>query len=141
MRAALILAAALVGPGAGCAQPPAARGGIGRYSAVLGRAVEARLDAPLLRRLQEDLSAGGLHAPALLRRVERLLDAEASAGMELTEHGAMRPNSSVSGLILGHPDSTYFAVGRIDTDQVADYAARKGWTVPEAERWLGPLLG
>lgn len=52
----------------------AERGGIGPYSAVLGRAVEARLDAPLLRRLQAELSAGGLDAPALLRRVERLLD-------------------------------------------------------------------
>ncbi|GGK77181.1 methionine synthase [Ornithinimicrobium pekingense] len=70
----------------------------------------------------------------------RLLDTGRTAGMTLTEHGAMRPNSSVSGLILGHPDSTYFAVGRIDADQVADYAARKGWTVAEAERWLGPLL-
>ncbi|AXH96191.1 methionine synthase [Ornithinimicrobium avium] len=70
----------------------------------------------------------------------RLLDVERAAGMELTEHGAMRPNSSVSGLIIGHPGSRYFAVGRIDADQVQDYADRKGWTLQEAERWLGPLL-
>ena len=70
----------------------------------------------------------------------RLLDAERAAGMTLTEHGAMRPNSAVSGLLVGHPESTYFAVGRIGADQVEDYAARKGWTVEEAERWLGPLL-
>jgi 5-methyltetrahydrofolate--homocysteine methyltransferase len=70
----------------------------------------------------------------------RLLDAERAAGMTLTEHGAMRPNSAVSGLLVGHPESTYFAVGRIGSDQVEDYAARKGWTVEEAERWLGPLL-
>ncbi|GAA1165647.1 methionine synthase [Ornithinimicrobium humiphilum] len=70
----------------------------------------------------------------------RLLDAEAQAGMTLTEHGAMRPGSAVSGLLLGHPDARYFSVGRIDRDQVADYAARKGWSVEEAERWLGPLL-
>ncbi|SOC57031.1 methionine synthase [Ornithinimicrobium cerasi] len=70
----------------------------------------------------------------------RLLDAERAAGMTLTEHGAMRPNSAVSGLLVGHPESTYFAVGRIGSDQVEDYAARKGWSVEEAERWLGPLL-
>ncbi|MFX0538833.1 methionine synthase [Ornithinimicrobium sp. Y1847] len=69
-----------------------------------------------------------------------LLDAEAAAGMRLTEHGAMTPNSAVSGLLIGHPAARYFSVGRIDHDQVEDYAARKGWTVEEAERWLGPLL-
>ncbi|MGD8202066.1 methionine synthase [Ornithinimicrobium sp. W1679] len=69
-----------------------------------------------------------------------LLDAERAAGMVLTEHGAMSPNSAVSGLILGHPEATYFAVGRIDRDQLEDYADRKGWSVEEAERWLGPLL-
>ncbi len=69
-----------------------------------------------------------------------LLDAERAAGMRLTEHGAMWPTSAVSGLLLGHPESRYFAVGRIDRDQLEDYAARKGWSVAEAERWLGPLL-
>ena len=70
----------------------------------------------------------------------RLLDAERAAGMELTDHGAMRPNSSVSGLIVGHPGSRYFAVGAIGRDQLEDYAGRKGWTLEQAERWLGPLL-
>jgi 5-methyltetrahydrofolate--homocysteine methyltransferase len=70
----------------------------------------------------------------------RLLDAEAAAGMTLTEHGAMSPNSAVSGLIIGHEESTYFSVGQIGHDQVQDYARRKGWSIEEAERWLGPLL-
>ncbi|WP_269087413.1 vitamin B12 dependent-methionine synthase activation domain-containing protein [Serinicoccus sp. CUA-874] len=69
-----------------------------------------------------------------------LLDARETAGMTLTEHGAMSPNSAVSGLILGHPEARYFAVGRIDEDQVADYAERKGWDLETAQRWLGPLL-
>ncbi|WP_298890738.1 methionine synthase [uncultured Serinicoccus sp.] len=69
-----------------------------------------------------------------------LLDAQEQAGMTLTEHGAMSPNSAVSGLIVGHPESRYFSVGRIGSDQVEDYARRKGWDVVTAERWLGPLL-
>ncbi len=69
-----------------------------------------------------------------------LLDAEDQAGIKLTESFAMWPGSSVSGLYIGHPESYYFGVGRIEADQVADYAARKGWTVQEAERWLAPVL-
>ena len=69
-----------------------------------------------------------------------LLDAEEQAGIKLTESFAMWPGSSVSGLYIGHPESYYFGVGRIEADQVADYAARKGWTVQEAERWLAPVL-
>jgi len=69
-----------------------------------------------------------------------LLDAEAQAGITLTESFAMWPGSSVSGLYIGHPESYYFGVGRIEADQVADYAARKGWSVQEAERWLAPVL-
>ena len=69
-----------------------------------------------------------------------LLDAEKQAGILLTESFAMWPGSSVSGLYIGHPDSYYFGVGRIEADQVADYAARKGWDVREAERWLAPVL-
>ena len=53
----------------------------------------------------------------------------------------MSPNSAVSGLILGHPEARYFAVGRIDDDQVADYADRKGWDLATAEKWLSPSLG
>jgi 5-methyltetrahydrofolate--homocysteine methyltransferase len=70
----------------------------------------------------------------------RLLDAEARTGVTLTESFAMWPGSSVSGLYFAHPESRYFGVGKIEKDQVEDYARRKGWTVAEAERWLGPLL-
>jgi 5-methyltetrahydrofolate--homocysteine methyltransferase len=69
-----------------------------------------------------------------------LLDAPANAGMQLTESLAMLPGASVSGLYFAHPDAEYFGVGRIDRDQVADYAKRKGWTIAEAERWLSPIL-
>jgi 5-methyltetrahydrofolate--homocysteine methyltransferase len=70
----------------------------------------------------------------------RLLDAEAATGMALTESFAMNPPASVSGLYFGHPDAHYFGVGKIDKDQVEDYARRKGWDVETAERWLGPIL-
>jgi 5-methyltetrahydrofolate--homocysteine methyltransferase len=70
----------------------------------------------------------------------RLLDAERQAGIQLTESFAMWPGASVSGLYFSHPDAHYFGVGRIEQDQVADYARRKGWSVAEAERWLAPVL-
>lgn len=70
----------------------------------------------------------------------RLLDAEARAGIGLTTSFAMTPASSVSGLYLSHPDSHYFAVGRILRDQAEDYAKRKGWTLAESERALAPIL-
>ncbi len=70
-----------------------------------------------------------------------LLDAEAVTGIRLTESFAMWPASSVSGLYFSHPDSHYFGVGKIDHDQVVDYASRKGWRLQEAERWLAPILG
>ena len=70
----------------------------------------------------------------------RLLDAEAAAGIKLTESFAMWPGAAVSGLYFSHPDSHYFGVGKVERDQVEDYAARKGWTIEEAERWLGPVL-
>ena len=73
------------------------------------------------------------------RRLFDLLDA-GSAGIELTESFAMTPAAAVSGLYFGHPDSKYFAVGRLARDQIEDYAARKGFTVAEAERWLRPNL-
>ncbi len=62
-------------------------------------------------------------------------------GIELTESFAMMPAASVSGLYFGHPSARYFTVGRIDRDQVEDYAARKGFSMAEAERWLMPNLG
>jgi 5-methyltetrahydrofolate--homocysteine methyltransferase len=70
----------------------------------------------------------------------RLLDAENSAGVKLTESFAMWPGSSVSGLYFSNPESYYFGVGKIERDQVEDYAARKGMTVAEIERWLAPVL-
>ena len=70
----------------------------------------------------------------------RLLDAEATAGVKLTESFAMWPGSSVSGLYFGNPESYYFGVGKIERDQVEDYAARKGWSIAETERWLAPVL-
>jgi len=70
----------------------------------------------------------------------RLLDVEANTGMQLTESFAMWPGSSVSGIYFAHPQSRYFSLGKIDRDQVADYAARKGMSMAEAERWLGPNL-
>ncbi len=69
-----------------------------------------------------------------------LLDAENTAGVKLTENYAMWPGSSVSGLYFSHPESFYFGVGKIERDQVEDYAARKGWSVGETERWLAPVL-
>jgi 5-methyltetrahydrofolate--homocysteine methyltransferase len=70
----------------------------------------------------------------------QLMDVETSIGMQLTESYAMWPGSSVSGLYFAHPDSHYFGVGKIERDQVEDYARRKGWTVAECERWLAPVL-
>ncbi len=74
------------------------------------------------------------------RTLFELLDAEAATGIRLTESYAMWPGSSVSGLYFSHPDAHYFGVGRIERDQVVDYAQRKGWDVKEAERWLAPIL-
>lgn len=70
----------------------------------------------------------------------QLLDAEAQLGMTLTESFAMTPASSVSGWYFSHPQARYFGLGKIGKDQVRDYAERKGMTLEEAERWLGPVL-
>jgi len=70
----------------------------------------------------------------------RLLDVEAATGMKLTESFAMWPGSSVSGLYFAHPESRYFSLGKIDRDQVADYAGRRGMSVAQVERWLGQSL-
>jgi len=70
----------------------------------------------------------------------RLLDVQANTGMQITESFAMWPGSSVSGLYFAHPESRYFSLGKIDRDQVADYAERKGMNVAEVERWLGQNL-
>jgi 5-methyltetrahydrofolate--homocysteine methyltransferase len=70
----------------------------------------------------------------------RLLDVEANTGMRITESFAMWPGSSVSGIYFAHPESRYFSVGKIERDQVLDYHERKGMSVAEVERWLGPNL-
>jgi 5-methyltetrahydrofolate--homocysteine methyltransferase len=69
----------------------------------------------------------------------KLLPAD-KVGLKLTESYAMWPGAAVSGLYFSHPESHYFGVGKIERDQVEDYAKRKGWTAQEAERWLAPIL-
>ena len=69
-----------------------------------------------------------------------LLAGEDKIGVKLTESFAMWPGASVCGLYFGHPESHYFGVGKIERDQVEDYARRKGWTSAEAEKWLAPIL-
>jgi 5-methyltetrahydrofolate--homocysteine methyltransferase len=71
----------------------------------------------------------------------RLLDVERNAGMSLTDSYAMYPTAAVSGWYIAHPQARYFALGKIDRDQVEDYARRKDWTLEEAQRWLAPNLG
>jgi 5-methyltetrahydrofolate--homocysteine methyltransferase len=69
-----------------------------------------------------------------------LLNAEAATGIKLTESNAMFPASSVSGHYFNHPDSKYFAVGKLAKDQIEDYSARKAQLVSESEKWLAPYL-
>ena len=71
----------------------------------------------------------------------KLLNATANTGISLTETFAMHPTAAVCGLYFAHPQSKYFAVGKIAQDQISDYARRKGMTQSEAEKWLGPNLG
>lgn len=74
------------------------------------------------------------------RTLFTLLDAEKATGLKLTESCAMWPAAAVSGLYFSHPDARYFGLGKIARDQMQDYAGRKGWSLQEAERWLGPNL-
>jgi 5-methyltetrahydrofolate--homocysteine methyltransferase len=74
------------------------------------------------------------------RALFALLDAPGNAGMGLTESMAMTPAASVAGFYLSHPESRYFTVGKIGTDQLEDWACRAGMSVEEARRWLAPLL-
>jgi 5-methyltetrahydrofolate--homocysteine methyltransferase len=71
----------------------------------------------------------------------QLLDVERNVGIQLTESYAMYPTAAVSGWYIAHPEAHYFAVGKIDRDQVEDYARRRGVSVSETERWLAPNLG
>jgi 5-methyltetrahydrofolate--homocysteine methyltransferase len=140
------------------------------YSAIMAEALADRLAEAfaewLHRRVRiewgygagETLSVEELHAekyrgirpaagyPACPDHTEKgplwaLLEVEERAGMTLTESYAMWPGSSVSGLYFAHPEACYFTLGKIGRDQVVDYAARKGLTVGEVERWLAPNLG
>jgi 5-methyltetrahydrofolate--homocysteine methyltransferase len=70
-----------------------------------------------------------------------LLHVEASIGLQLTDSYAMYPTAAVSGFYFAHPDAKYFAVGKVDRDQIRSYAERKGISLAEAERWLAPNLG
>ncbi|MDA1272598.1 MAG: methionine synthase [Verrucomicrobia bacterium] len=74
------------------------------------------------------------------RTLWNLLNVEARTGIKLTENCAMWPASSVSGLYFSHPESRYFGVGKLDRDQILDYSDRKGISLSEAEKWLGPNL-
>ena len=71
----------------------------------------------------------------------QLLDPQTNAGISITESFAMYPTAAVSGWYFSHPGSRYFAVGKIDLDQVRNYAARKKISLEEAQRWLSPNLG
>ncbi len=70
-----------------------------------------------------------------------LLAAESNIGTFLTDSFAMHPAATVGGWYLAHPESRYFGVSKVERDQVENYAARKGWTVEQAERWMAPVLG
>ena len=140
------------------------------YSAIMAKALADRLAEALAERLHqrvrkefwayapdEALGSGELIAekyrgirpapgyPAQPDHTEKitlfnLLDSEREIGVRLTESFAMWPGASVCGTYFSHPESYYFGVGKIERDQVEDYAARKGWTFAEAEKWLAPIL-
>ncbi len=140
------------------------------YSAIMAKALADRLAEALAERMHqrvrrefwayapdETLASGELIAeryrgirpapgyPAQPDHTEKetlfkLLDGERAIGVKLTESFAMWPGASVCGLYFSHPESYYFGVGKIERDQVADYAARKGLTLAEMERWLAPIL-
>lgn len=110
-----------------------------------GYAPDERLDNQALIKEQYDGIRPAPGYPACPDHTEKktlwkLLDVD-EIGIELTEGMAMWPGAAVSGWYFGHPDSQYFVVGRLGKDQVESYAERKGWTLREAERWLGPNLG
>jgi 5-methyltetrahydrofolate--homocysteine methyltransferase len=140
------------------------------YSAILAKALADRLAEALAERMHqrvrrelwgydpaealsnEQLIAEGYRGirpapgyPAQPDHTEKgslfaLLEAENATGIKLTESFAMWPGASVCGLYFSHPDSHYFGVGKIERDQVEDYAQRKDQTLAECERWLAPVL-
>jgi len=140
------------------------------YSAILVKALADRLAEALAERMHERVrkefwgyAAGEALAPEALigekyvgirpapgypaqpdhtekATLFRLLQPETGIGVRLTESFAMWPGASVCGVYFSHPESRYFGVGKIERDQVEDYAARKNWSLVEAEKWLAPIL-
>jgi 5-methyltetrahydrofolate--homocysteine methyltransferase len=140
------------------------------YSAILAKALADRLAEAFAERLHERVrkefwgyardesldNSGLIHEkyqgirpapgyPACPDHTEKrtlfdLLQAEANAGISLTESFAMLPAAAVSGYYFWHPQAQYFGVGKVERDQVEDYARRKGMDVPTVERWLAPNL-
>jgi len=111
----------------------------------LGYAPEEELDPEDLLKIKYDGIRPAPGYPSQPYHTEKvmmweLLKARESAGIGLTESLSMTPASSVSALVFAHPESQYFAVARIEKDQVEEYAARNGMTVDEVERWLAPML-
>ena len=82
----------------------------------------------------------GAGVEAVEKALFALLDAQANAGMTLTESFAMTPAAAVSGFYFAHPQAQYFAVSKIGRDQLEDWAQRTGMSIAEAERWLAPIL-
>jgi 5-methyltetrahydrofolate--homocysteine methyltransferase len=74
------------------------------------------------------------------KTIWKLLDVEKNIGLHLTDSMAMYPAAAVSGYYFAHPESTYFGLGKIERDQLEDYARRRGISIEEAERWLSPAL-
>ena len=113
---------------------------------IWGYAAEERLDNDALieEKYQGIRPAPGY--PACPEHTEKgilweLLEVEKNSGISLTEHFAMQPAAAVSGFCFSHPQSRYFTVGKINRDQVEEYASRKNMSIPEAEQWLAPNLG
>jgi 5-methyltetrahydrofolate--homocysteine methyltransferase len=110
-----------------------------------GYAAEEKLDSEALIKEEYRGIRPAPGYPACPEHTEKrtlwdLLDVEKNAGISLTESCAMSPGSAVSGFYFSHPESRYFGVAEIGRDQAADYAARKGMPLEEAERWLAPNL-
>ncbi len=111
-----------------------------------GYVLEEHLDNTALIREQYQGIRPAPGYPACPEHTEKealwaLLDAEKNGGVTLTDHYAMLPAAAVSGWYFSHPEARYFAVGKINRDQVEDYARRKGWDIKIAEKWLAPMLG
>ena len=99
-----------------------------------------RADDDVVEPVTVDVS-GGRDVPTEKGTLFALLDPQGTSGVTLTEHYAMYPAAAVSGWYFAHPEAKYFAVGKVEKDQVASYSARKGQDVAVSERWLAPNLG